>query len=125
MILDTNALTAFVDGESEILQFVEKAQFLALPVIVLGEYRYGISRSSRKAEYEDWLENELSSFRVLEVSEITTRHYAKIRLHLKEVGTPIPENDVWIAALAAQFETPILSKDKHFSRIKGISVRAW
>lgn len=125
MILDTNALSALVDGASAIEKLLKRASFLALPVIVLGEYRYGISRSSRRAEYESWLARDLSLFQILDVSMQTSVYYASIRLELKEKGRPIPENDIWIAALAKQYEMPIISRDTHFKNIKGISFETW
>src|ERR1700738_2281828 len=67
---------------------------LCLPVIVLGEYRYGISSSRYHAKYKQWLARDLSLFRILEVSEATTIHYSEIRSSLKAQGTPIRQTIV-------------------------------
>jgi len=101
LILDTNGLSAVADGESELEPILRKAAQVAVPVIVLGEYRYGISQSRDRVRYEEWLNRYLPSFRILAVDEQTALSYSTIRTELRRVGTPIPSNDVWIAALCS------------------------
>ncbi len=125
MILDTNALSAFVDGERKLKPVLNKAEELYIPLIVLGEFRYGVLRSARKREYEEWLKNQLKLFQILHLSENTTIQYAKIRLELRENGTPIPENDIWIASLSREHSLPVITRDKHFSYIKNLIVEAF
>lgn len=125
MILDTNALSALAEGDAAIRPILERASTVALPSIVLGEYRYGISRSSLREQYDAWLSRHLKSLESLSVTWETTAAYADIRLVLKERGTPIPENDVWIAALAREHGLPILTRDAHFHRVPGVSVQDW
>ena len=119
LILDTNALSALAEGESAAVAQVGRANQVAIPVIVLGEYRFGIARSRHRSEYERWLEEILSVSRVLDINEETTIRYAEIRVELKQAGTPIPSNDVWIAALCRQHALPILTRDQHFDLIVG------
>jgi tRNA(fMet)-specific endonuclease VapC len=102
MILDTNGLSALAEGESHLEPILRKATQIAVPVIVLGEYRYGIQQSRERQRYEHWLVQYLPKFRVLNVDEQTTTSYAAVRGELKRAGTPIPSNDVWIAALCRQ-----------------------
>ena len=125
MILDTNALSALLDKEAALLEVIGQSRELSLPVIVLGEYRFGIAISKRRHEYEAWLARDLSLFRVLPVIEETTLHYAAIRLELKASGAPIPANDAWIAALARQHQLPIVSRDTHFDSVKNIMRFSW
>ena len=125
MILDTNALSALLDKEAGLLEVIGEAPELALPVIVLGEYRFGVALSKRRAEYEAWLAREISLFRVLPVTEETSSHYAAIRLELKASGTPIPANDAWIAALARQHRLAIVSRDTHFDSVKDVQRLGW
>lgn len=125
MILDTNALTAIADGDSGATRIFLRATELELPVIVLGEYRFGIAQSRHHREYERWLEEMLSASRVLEVDEETASRYSAIRVELKRAGTPIPSNDNWIAALCRQHRLPLLSRDRHFDLIKGIERMDW
>jgi predicted nucleic acid-binding protein len=98
---------------------------VAIPVIVLGEYRYGISHSRDRTVYEEWLAGYLSAFRVLNVDEETAASYSAIRTELKKAGTPIPSNDVWIAALCRQHSMPLLSRDRHFDAVQGLTRLTW
>jgi tRNA(fMet)-specific endonuclease VapC len=91
----------------------------------LGEYRFGIAHSRHQREYERWLEEMVSVCNVLEVSEETAVWYAELRGELKEAGTPIPSNDVWIAALCRQHTLSILSRDRHFDLVKGLRRLDW
>lgn len=119
MILDTNALSAIADDDRAIAAVLVRAEVLAVPVIVLGEYRYGILQSRNRAEYESWLERLLNDCMILEVSEPTTHYYAEITLELKRAGKPIPTNDLWISALCRQHSLPLLSRDRHFDLVPG------
>ena len=125
MILDTNALSAAADGDPALISILFRADQVAIPVIVLGEYRYGISQSRHRSSYEDWLTALLNDCTVLDVGEPTTHHYAEIVLELKRKGKPIPTNDVWIAALCRQHELPLLSRDRHFDLVAGTKRVAW
>jgi len=119
VILDTNALSAFADEDPAILVVLAQAEQLAIPVIVLGEYRYGIAQSRNKAGYSTWLNNLLADCMVLDVNEETTLYYAKIHLDLRRSGRPIPSNDIWVAALCRQHRLSILSRDRHFDVVRG------
>ncbi len=125
MILDTNALSAFVDGEAGVGQIVRRASGAAIPVIVLGEFRYGIAGSRHRAAYEAWLAAHLSQFDVLPVTEETAAVYAGLRVALKRAGQPVPANDAWIAALALQHDLPVLSRDQHFDAVAGLRRIGW
>ena len=125
MILDTNALSAAADQEPAALRIVADAESLALPVIVLGEYRLGIAQSRHRKDYENWLREWIAAVTVLEVDEETTRSYAAIGLELKKIGRPIPVNDLWIAALCRQHSLPLLSRDRHFDLVAGIERMEW
>ena len=125
MILDTNGLSALAEGEPGLEPLLRRAAQVALPVIVLGEYRYGISQSHNHIHYEQWLAEYLPSFRILDVDERTTISYSAVRRELKKAGTPIPSNDVWIAALCRQHSLPLLSRDRHFDAVSGITRLGW
>ena len=125
MILDTNGVSALAEGESALESILRKTNRVAIPVIVLGEYRYGISRSREQKRYEEWLTEYLSKFLILDIDERTTVPYAAIRSELKRAGTPIPSNDIWIAALCRQHSLPLLTRDRHFDAVRGIRRIAW
>lgn len=125
MILDTIGLSAVADGEAGLEPILRKAAQIAIPVIVLGEYRYGISQSRDRKHYERWLTESLRKFRILDVDEETTLFYADVRAGLKKAGTPIPSNDVWVAALCRQYPLPIVRQDRHFDVVSGIERIHW
>jgi len=125
VILDTNGLSAFAEGEPALEPLLRKATQIAIPVIVLGEYRYGIAHSRDRKHYEEWLTAYLPRFRVLDVDDETTLFYRDVRTELKRAGTPIPSNDVWIAALGRQYRLPLLSRDRHFDAVPGLRRLAW
>src|ERR1051326_3949510 len=89
MILDTNALSAFADGVPPVVQQIAVADELHIPVIVLGEYRFGIATSRRRREYEGWLARGRAFWNVLPVVEETAMQYAQIREQLKRAGAPL------------------------------------
>jgi len=125
LILDTNALLAAADRDPAALEVVARAERLAVPVIVLGEYRLGIAQSRRRTEYENWLREWMGTVTVLEIDDETTHHYAAIGLELKRSGKPIPPNDLLIAALCRQHSLPLISRDRHFDVVKGLKRIDW
>ena len=125
MILDTNALSAVADGETSAMELVAAAEHLAVPVIVLGEYRLGIAQSRHNLTYESWLRKWIAAVFVLDIDEKTTHSYATIGLELKKKGKPIPANDLWIAALCRQHSLPLLSRDRHFDFVSGLRRIDW
>jgi tRNA(fMet)-specific endonuclease VapC len=125
VILDTNALSAFVDGDAGVGAILRTQARAAIPVIVLGEFRYGIAESRHRKAYESWLDSQLRHFDVLAITDQTTITYATLRVALRRSGPPIPANDAWIAALALQHRLPILSRDAHFDVVAGVQRTGW
>jgi len=125
VILDTNALSAFADEDPAILTILAQAEQVAVPVVVLGEYRYGIAQSRNKAGYSTWLDNLLPDCMALDINEKTTLYYADIHLELRRAGRPIPTNDIWVAALSRQHRLSILSRDRHFDFVSGTQRLEW
>lgn len=125
MILDTNALSAIADYQPDATKLFRTAELVGIPVIVLGEFRFGILRSRRRLDYEEWLAQSLRWCRVLDVNDQTASIYAAIRVELRETGTPIPSNDLWIAALCRQHSLTLLSRDRHFDRVKNLKRLGW
>jgi predicted nucleic acid-binding protein len=125
LILDTNALSAAAEREPSAMETVARAKRLAVPVIVLGEYRLGIAQSRHRANYEDWLRKWIAAASVLDIDDETTQSYAAIGLELKRKGKPIPANDLWVAALCRQHSLPLLSRDRHFDLVPGLHRINW
>lgn len=125
MILDTNALSAFLKEDRSVLRYVDEAEAFCLPVIVLGEYRFGLTGSKDRAALTAKLDALVADATVLVIDEFTTREYAAVRAELKAAGTPIPENDVWIAALVRQHNMPLLTRDGHFDYVPQLERINW
>jgi tRNA(fMet)-specific endonuclease VapC len=125
LIVDTNALSAVADGDTSAIELVAGAGRIALPVIVLGEYRIGIAQSRHRADYESWLRQWVAAVTVLDIDDGTTLDYAAIGLELKKKGNPIPTNDLWIAALCRQHSLPLVSRDQHFDFVAGLRRLNW
>ena len=120
MILDTNALSAWVEGLATVEDAFRSADRVVVPSVVLGEYYFGIRRSRHRSRYEEWLRRYLPLAEIAAVTSATADAYADIRLELKRLGHPIPPNDAWIAALARQHALPVLSNDTHFDVVDGV-----
>ena len=126
MILDTNAVSALAQKNRALINRLENARQLAITLISLGEFAYGIRRSSARRELELWLRQQfLTRVEIFLPDLSTVEHYADIRSELREAGTPIPANDIWIAALGRQYDLPILSLDRHLDRVNGLSRIEW
>lgn len=125
LIVDTNALSAIADGDKAVAKLVADAESLAVPVIVLGEYRIGIAQSRQRADYEGWLREWIAAVTVLDVDELTTHSYSEIALELRKIGKPIPTNDLWIAALCRQHSLPLVSRDQHFDIVSRLRRLDW
>jgi tRNA(fMet)-specific endonuclease VapC len=125
LILDTNALSATAEGHPGVTRILAGVQQLALPVVVIGEYRYGIAQSRHRARYRRWLDSLITECTVLDITEQTTHHYAAINVELRQAGKPIPTNDLWIAALCRQHGLPLLSQDRHFDEVSGVQRLDW
>lgn len=125
MILDTNALSALFAGDPDLGRLLEAADRHHLPAIVIGEYRYGLMRSRNRRAVSVLFDSLIRESIVLRVDERTAETYAHVRTELREKGRPIPENDVWIAALARQHQTAVVSQDAHFDEVEGLQRLSW
>lgn len=125
MILDTNAVSALFSGDPEIAEALEESDQHHLPVIVIGEYRYGLARSRDRGPLGRLLDLLIQHSILLPVELETTNHYAVLREDLRRRGRPIPENDVWVAALARQHDLTVLTRDEHFDQVPGLRRVSW
>lgn len=117
--LDTNTYRRFAEGDDAAVDVVRRADILAMPIPVLAELRFGFAKGTKGRQNEAKLVSFLDSPRVraLGCDEQTTHFYATLKLQLKKQGTPIPINDVWIAALVIQHELRLYTLDTDFDRI--------
>ena len=125
MILDTNAVSDIFKKNDTIKVHLENANQLYVPAIVLGEYLFGMKASTKANELSTILSSFMKNVQELLIGSKTAYYYADIYWELKNNGTPIPENDIWIAALAREFNIPILSRDTHFDLVQDITRLNW
>ena len=117
--LDTNRYGDFCAGDRDVLGHVQLAERIVLPFVTLAELRAGFRCGTRCAENERVLQRFLTRPRVdvLYASDDTTRHYAQLFAQLRNQGTPIPVNDLWIAALVMEHGLYLYSRDSHFDHL--------
>lgn len=122
VLLDTSAYSSAERGNEPLAEVVRRASEVILTPVVLGELRAGFLSGERRSENEKKLALFLEIPRVTVVSmgEETSHCYAVIKTALKKAGTPIPINDVWIAASAMQYGLTVVTTDKDFERIPQI-----
>jgi len=125
VILDTNAVSALFAGDPLLGDVLDADVLHHLPVIVIGEYRYGVLHSSRARGLDVLLDTLIRESSVLHVDQATAELYARVRQGLRRAGNPIPENDIWIAALALQHGEAVVSRDRHFDHVTGIKRIGW
>lgn len=117
--LDTNRYVDAMRGEKKAVLTLGRADEIYLPFVVLAELRAGFLGGSRGVENEKNLIRFLDSPRVevLYADESTTHQYARLYVQLRRQGTPIPTNDLWIAALVLQHDLQLFARDKHFEHV--------
>jgi predicted nucleic acid-binding protein len=123
LCLDTSAYTHFMAGESQAVQIISEAKFVGVPVIALGELRAGFRLGHKYEQNETALCEFLDSpvVHCLDVDADASVCYADIFATLRRKGTPIPTNDMWIAAIAMREGATVLTFDAHFERIQHIA----
>jgi len=124
-LLDTNIAVALLAGEDTVRASLNQSGLTFLSSIVVGELFYGARKSARVASNLAKVEELAAKFVVLNCDVSTARHYGEIRDLLRAKGRPIPENDIWIAAHAQQYQFTLVTRDAHFSAIEGINIEAW
>jgi tRNA(fMet)-specific endonuclease VapC len=125
VLADTNIVIAIFAGEPEIIQKLQQQRSVFLCVPVLGELRYGALASTRVQQNIGKLDELARATTVLECNVETAKSYAEVKLSLRKKGKPVPENDVWIAALARQHNLTLVTRDAHFRHVDGFDCEIW
>lgn len=123
LVLDTNIYIDFGQGKQEVVNLIAgQSTEILLPVIVLGELFYGFQKGSKSRENEAMLRRFVTELGVsiIDVDEEVARKYSLIYSALSAKGTPIPINDVWIAASCMSVGGTLLTRDRHFEHIEQI-----
>jgi len=122
ILIDSNRFIDFCAGELEVVDAFEQAALVVVPFIVLAEIRVG-AQSIKRGDTQVRILGELlqqPGVRVVHSSDSTTHHYATLYARLRKADTPIPTNDLWIAALAIEHSLVLYSRDAHFDLIPSI-----
>ena len=122
ILLDTNAYVGFKLNLEQVVEMIASAEHIYFSPVVLGELMFGFRNGSRFREnMEDlnrFMQNE--AVELVQVSSLTADRFSRIASHLKRQGTPIPTNDIWIAAQTIEFGAELITSDKHFENISGL-----
>ena len=124
LLIDTNIYSYALRGDDSVVEILKKAEQIGISAISIGELLSGFKGGGREQKNREELEKFLDSPRVIiySVDEDTSEFYAEILYHLKQIGKPIPTNDIWIAAVAFQNGLKLFTKDEYFKAIAGLSL---
>jgi tRNA(fMet)-specific endonuclease VapC len=124
-LLDTNIVIAIFAGDTDVLKRLAQSDEVFLPAIVLGELYYGARKSTHIDANIGRIDEPAASSALLGCDIDTSRHYGRIKTDLRAKGRPIPENDIWIAAVAHQHGLTLVSRDAHFDEVDALSLEVW
>ena len=125
ILLDTNIISAWLKGEKIIAHKIDEAAEVYIPINALGEMYYGAQYSTNVQVNIENIGKVIEQYEVLNTNEDTASFYGTIKASLRRKGKPIPENDIWIATIAQQHGLTLITRDKHFEEIDGLSIENW
>ena len=123
ILLDTNAYSELKRGRTAVADLVRRSEEIVFSTVVAGELMYGFRHGTRYTQNVRELEELLQSHFVtlVEVSLVTADRFGRIAAALRRKGTPIPTNDIWIAAHAMETGADLVSLDSHFEKVDGLA----
>lgn len=124
-LLDTNIIIGLFSNDHAIVEKISTSKEIFIPVIVIGELYFGATQSIKKEENKNRIKALIENSNVLNCTSTTGNIYGTIKAALKSKGNPIPENDIWIAAIAKEHNLALATRDKHFDFVAGINLAKW
>lgn len=124
-LLDTNIIIALFACEASIVSNLAQADEVFIPSIALGELHYGARKSGRSQKNLERIGEFVVNNTIVECDANTARQYGDVKNKLRIKGRPLPENDVWIAALALQYDLILVTRDAHFQEVESLQTVAW
>lgn len=124
-LLDTNIIIASFAGEKSVNEKIDAANKIFIPIIVVGELFFGAAKSSKKSDNIKKIKEFVKGSIIIEFGVKTAEIQGLIKKGLRKKGNPIPENDIWIAAIAQNYNYTLVTRDKHFVNVEGIDVELW
>lgn len=125
ILLDTSVVVAHLRGRIDIRALTVAGEPLFLPLVALGELYKGVEKSARPADNRKLVDDFLQMAALLHPDTATAESYARAAVALEAKGQVIPENDLWIAAVALECDMPLATRDAHFDRVDGLTVLHW
>ncbi|GGG91369.1 nucleic acid-binding protein [Parapedobacter pyrenivorans] len=125
IILDTNIVIELFKGNPDIIKQLGDLPLVKVPSIVLGELLLGAYRSSNPNKHLSQINGFLKKCELIGTNANTADAYALVKTDLLNKGKPIPENDIWIAAIAKQYNLTLVTSDAHFRQIEGLVIENW
>lgn len=124
VVIDTNAYSAYKRGDENALKVIKAVESIVFSPTVLGELLAGFELGKKSEQNRKELEEFLNEPKVLflTINAQTAKEYSKIYKNLRQQGTPIPTNDMWIAAIANQLDMAVFTHDTHFTKIDGLQI---
>lgn len=124
-LLDTNIIIALFADEVAVRNSLENADEVFISSIAVGELFYGAMKSARISENLERIHEFVANSTVLGCDVKTSRYYGEVKNQLRLKGRPLPENDIWIAAISLQHHLTLVTRDAHFQEIENLQTVAW
>jgi tRNA(fMet)-specific endonuclease VapC len=124
-LLDTNIVIALFDRDPLVLKQLIRAEAIFVPSIVLGELYYGAQRSMKVEANVRRISELAASTVVLPCDLGAAQQYGLVKNSLRARGRPLPENDIWVAAIACQHALTLVSRDEHLKEVEGLRLESW
>jgi tRNA(fMet)-specific endonuclease VapC len=125
VLLDTNIVIALFGDDPTVKEQLASVSEVFIPSVVIGELVYGAHKSSQRAHNLARIDDFASRNVILGCDAGTALHYGEIKFALQQKGRPIPENDIWIAAIAMQYGLALASRDNHFMEVEDLQMQMW
>ena len=123
--MDTNVVVAYFRGDQALRPQFAGAVPLHLPWVVLGELYFGAQRAQRRQDQLAFIRDLPTYAVVLFPDHDTAAIYGEVKAELAQLGKPIPDNDLWIAAIARQHDLPLATRDAHFGLVPRLKTLSW
>ena len=124
-LLDTNVVIALFSGDETVEARVRNAVNVALAPPIIGELYFGAQKSEKVTENLHRINMFIEEHLLFSCDLETAQWYGIIKNHLRRQGTPIPNNDIWIAAIAMQHNLILVTRDSHFHEIDSLQIESW
>ena len=125
LLLDTNIVIALFKNDNLVIQKLAEAKETFISNITIGELYFDAYKSNKVESNIKQIDSFVASSVILNCDSTTAKYYGQIKHKLKVKGKPIPENDIWIAAIAMQYNLILVSRDKHLREIDDLSLHKW